>query len=371
MRRTLLSSCAAALAALALAASPAAAHGSKDHFPPEPTTVTDGLVSPLSLAVGPHGTTFVSQNFAGLLTAVDRHGGSTVLYASDDGAEVGGVSYAGRTVTFTETGATQTVQRLRLDRSGTPRGNPTVLADVGAYEAARNPDARVTYGLRNLPAACASQFPEDFPATYTGIVDSHPYATTSHHGTTYVADAAANAILSVDHRGKIRTVAVLPPQPVEVTAEALEAQGLPSCAAGYRYWFEPVPTDVEVGPFGMLYVSLLPGGPEDESLGARGSVVVVSPWSGRVRTVAKDLLSPTGIAVDRWGTLYVAQLFGGEISKVGWRGSTTVASVPLPGDVEIDRHGLVATVNVLPPEDETSPPDGQLVRYPLQRGWHH
>ncbi|MCK0117559.1 ScyD/ScyE family protein [Isoptericola sp. S6320L] len=364
MRRTL-SSCAAVVAALVLAATPAAAHGSHDPRPPSSTTIASGLVTPLSLAVGPRGTTFVSQNFAGLLTAVDRRGEASVLYASDDGAEVGGLSYTHRTVTFAETGATQTVKQLHLDKRGNPRGEPTVLADVGAYEAAKNPDGGVTYGFRTVPESCLADVPPEIPAQYTGIVESHPYATTTtHRGTTYVADAAANAILSVDHRGKVRTAAVLPAQPVRITAAAAEAQGLPSCVVGHKYWFEPVPTDVEVGPFGLLYVSLLPGGPEDDSLGARGSVVVVSPWNGRAHTVADDLLSPTGIAVDKKGTVYVAQLFGGEISKVGRHGATEVVSVPLPGDVELDGRDLLATVNVLPP-DETSPPDGQLVRYSL------
>ncbi|GAA1982167.1 ScyD/ScyE family protein [Isoptericola halotolerans] len=361
--RRILSSCTAVVAALVLAAAPAAAHGSKDSRPPSSSTITSGLVTPLSLAVGPRGTTFVSQNFAGLLTAVDRRGETSILHASD-GAEVGGVSYSGGVVTFVESGADHTVHQLRVDKRGNARGEPKVIADVGAYETAKNPDGKVTYGFRTVPASCLAELPPEFPGRYTGIVESHPYATTSHWGTTFVADAAANTILSVDHKGKIRTVAVLPAQPVKITAAAAEAQGLPSCVVGHKYWFEPVPTDVEVGPHGLLYVSLLPGGPEDESLGARGSVVVVSPWTGRVRTVADGLLSPTGIAVDRTGTVYVAQLFGGEIAKVHRKGTTPIVSVPLPGDVALDGRSLLATVNVLP-ADETSPPAGQLVRYTL------
>ncbi|WP_418275538.1 ScyD/ScyE family protein [Isoptericola jiangsuensis] len=368
MRRAL-SVCAAATAALVLVAAPATAHGSKDPRPPASETITSGLVTPLSLAVGPKGTTFVSQNFAGLLTAVDRDGDATVIHASADGAEVGALSYADGVVTFAESGADLTLRRLKVSTKGEPRGEARTVADLGAYEEAKNPDGKVVYGFRSLPASCAAQFPEDFPASYPGIVESHPYATTSRRGTTYVADAAGNTILSVDSRGKIRTVAVLPAQPVKITAEVAAGQGLPDCVVGKKYWFEPVPTDVEVGPLGLLYVSLLPGGPEDASLGARGSVVVVSPWTGRVHTVADDLLSPTGVAVDSRGTVYVAQLFGGEISKLDRRGSTPVASVALPGDVELDGSDLLATVNVLPP-DETSPPDGQLVRYSLSKHGH-
>jgi hypothetical protein len=355
---------AASAAAIALVAAPASARGSKDPRPPSSETITSGLITPLSLAVGPKGTTFVSQNFAGLLTAVAKDGTATVIHASGGGEEVGAVSYDDGIVTFAETGPATVLKQLSVDRNGNPRGAARTVADLGAYEATKNPDAKTVYGFRDLPASCAAQFPEGFPASYPGIVESHPYATTSHRGTTYVADAAGNTILSVDHRGKIRTVAVLPAQPVTVTAEAAAGAGMPACVVGKKYWFEPVPTDVEVGPLGVLYVSLLPGGPEDESLGARGSVVVVSPWSGRSHPVVRDLLGPTGIAVDKWGTIYVAEHFGDQISKPGWRGNATVVSVPTPGDVELDGSALLATVDTIPP-DEMTPPDGQLVRYSL------
>ena len=41
------------------------------------------------------------------------------------------------------------------------------------------------------------------PAQYTGIVESHPYGSAIDGSTTYVADAAANAILSVNGKGKV------------------------------------------------------------------------------------------------------------------------------------------------------------------------
>jgi hypothetical protein len=368
MRRPL-SVLAATTAALVLAVTPATAHGSRDPRPPSSETIAAGLLTPLSLAVGPKGTTFVSQNFGGMLSSVARDGTTGVVHTSAGGEEVGALSYDDGVVTFAETGPATVLKKIRVDRRGAPLGTARTVADLGAYEATKNPDAKALYGFRTLPRSCAAQFPEDFPAKYTGIVESHPYATATHRSTTYVADAAGNTILSVDRRGKVRTVAVLPAQPVKVTAEALAGLGLPACAAGYKYWFEPVPTDVEVGPSGLLYVSLLPGGPEDDSLGARGSVVVVSPWSGRSRTVVDDLLSPTGIAVDRSGTIYVAQLFGGEITKTGRHHDSTFVSVPLPGALELDGKGLLATVNVLP--GEGAPPDGQLVRYSTSSHRHH
>ena len=65
--------------------------------------------------------------------------------------------------------------------------------------------------------------------------------------------------------------------------------GLPACVTGLNYKFEPVPTDVEMGPDGWLYVSSLPGGPEDGSLGAQGRVYKVNPANGKVVEVAARL----------------------------------------------------------------------------------
>ena len=70
--------------------------------------------------------------------------------------------------------------------------------------------------------------------------------------------------------------------PTTITREAARQFGLPTCTIGKTYAFEAVPTDVELGPDGMLYVSVLPGGPEDPSLGARGAIYRVSPATGAV-----------------------------------------------------------------------------------------
>jgi sugar lactone lactonase YvrE len=113
---------------------------------------------------------------------------------------------------------------------------------------------------------------------------------------------------------------------------------------------EAVPTDIELGPDGWLYVTSLPGGPEDGSLGANGRVLKVNPATGKVRTVVRGLVSPTGVAVAADGDLYVAQLFRGEISRVR-AGSTKVRPylrVALPAAVEVTPTGLLATTHALP-----------------------
>ena len=68
--------------ALTLAATSAQAHGGHHPRPSEPTTVATGLVTPLKVAVDLDGTTYVTQNFAGLLTKVSRKGGEPQVIAS-------------------------------------------------------------------------------------------------------------------------------------------------------------------------------------------------------------------------------------------------------------------------------------------------
>ena len=100
-------------------------------------------------------------------------------------------------------------------------------------------------------------------------------------------------------------VSVLPRQPSTITAEAAAGLGLPDCVVGAVYNFEAVPTDVEVAANGRLIVSLLPGGPEDPSLGARGSVVSVNPRNGNATKLATGLLGGTNVALGPDGKIFV------------------------------------------------------------------
>jgi hypothetical protein len=97
------------------------------------------------------------------------------------------------------------------------RGNGwRVVADLAAYEAARNPD--------------------------NGPPDSNPYGLLRTGGAFYVAEGGGNTLLRVRQNGSISTVAVLPSRP----------QGRDT---------DSVPTVVVRGPDGMLYVGELTGFP--------------------------------------------------------------------------------------------------------------
>ena len=57
-------------------------------------------------------------------------------------------------------------------------GKPVAIGNIGIHEKKNNPDAKNSYGFRNLSDECAAQMPQDGPPpAYKGIVETHPYAT--------------------------------------------------------------------------------------------------------------------------------------------------------------------------------------------------
>lgn len=319
----------AVVAALATLVALGATADAKQKTPPAPKVLADGLAGPLSIDVGSRGV-LVGQSFSGTISTVSKRGGGVNDLLNEPGAEAVADGPFG-IVIYSVTDETGAFLKLRW-----PWGTTSVIADLGAYEATNNPDSGQTYGITDpVTPECAAEWPTEQlgPITYTGQVDAHPYALALGDWGVYVADAGANAILHVDWFGNIRTVSVLPTQPIVIPADPT-AIGLPACVGGLTYNFEPVPTDIELsGRSG--YVSLLPGGPEDASLGARGSVVKVSLRSGGVTPVAGGFAGATDLALSPNGDLYVAELFGGTVTKVSRGGArSTVASLPSPAAVE-------------------------------------
>ncbi len=352
---------AAALAATALASMGGSAVASPARAA-EPEVLAKHLMGPLSAAVAKDGSVYVSQNFGGSLVHVVPGEKPAVVYQSKEkNAEVGGASVYKNTVTFTLTGKNQMVKQM------TDGGKATNIADVGSYEATKNPDKTTTYGLQGATPECEAQWPvkEAGPAVYKGIVESHPYSTYTTGEGVYLGDAAGNDILWIGNDGKIKTVAVLPPTPVTITAEAAEGLKLPDCVVGLDYWFEPVPTDVELGPDGWLYVSSLPGGPEDGSLGALGRVYKVNPKSGKVKLVADGFISTVNVAVANNGDVYVAELFTGQVKliKAGKDKAKPFMQFAMPGAVEWTKEALYVVDNALPQGSEKNPKfRGKLLR---------
>ncbi len=321
------------------------------------TPVAKHLVGPLSVAQAPDGTRYWADSFAGPLYKLAPAAGSqpVVVFPGSRKAAAEGVSADQGVLRFT-TGS-------RNNKGGKvwtldAQNMPVLIGDTFAYEKAANPDGKFDYGFLKTPKSCLAQLPKGFPASYSKVKESHPYATAYNNGVTYVADAGANAIFAISATGQFSTVAALKPVKVKVTKSAAEANHMPACVVGKKFALEAVPTDIEFGPDGQLYVTSLPGGPEDGSLGLNGRVLKIDPATGKVNTVADGLLSPTGVAVASNGDVYVAQLFMGTISKVKASGKLKrYASVPLPAAVEATSTGLLATIHALPGKK----PKGQVV----------
>ena len=356
MRRTpLIPVALAALALVATALAPAATAA-------EPDTIVGGLVSPLSVAVADDGTVFVSQNFASLLTKAAPGTDPEVIFADEGQREIGGLSYSSNALTFTATsqGGPPNARVYTLDGEG----NQTQIANTWAYEKAHNADGKQTYGIVGLSKSCKSSIPKKSRAgvvAYKGIKESHPYSTTSADETTYVADAAANAVWAISASG-IRTVAVLPPVKVTVTKKLRKSFDLPKCTQGKTFKGEPVPTDVEVGPDSNLYVTTL-GGLLGEELPV-GSVYRIVPATGAVTLMAGGLMSPVGIAISPTGTTYISLLFPGLVMQQPLGGEASVfAEVPFPGDVDYSGGNVYVTESDLT-NDGSPPPAGAVLKFP-------
>lgn len=308
--------------------------------------IASGLSAISGLAVDSDGGVYVSQLVPGAVLEVST--GSPIPVAKS-ATPVTGVDVADRGALVYTRG------------SGSARGPGTVgavlsdgrtrtLADTAAYEALRNPDAASSYGFQDLTPECAA----DVPTTgalpggglpYLGGVDASAAAIAIlPDGTRVVADSAGNDLVRVTRNGSISTVAVLPPVAVRITAALAATQGFPGCTIGSTYAFEPEPTDVEVGPDGLLYVSTMPGGLSGGALAARGSVFSVDPETGETREVASGFRGAVDLAVGPDGTIYVAELFGGQISIANGDSPITFRLVSRPSAVEFADGALYAAV---------------------------
>lgn len=312
------------MTAAALSPSPASAA-----FELEPPLVS-GLAGPLQIAVKAPGTPlppgssrradgriYVAQQFSGEVSRVRPDGSVRDLVQEQGG--VGGVAVRRGRVAFTFSTTTPEKNGVSKLKVRARDGSVRTVARLGAFEAKANPDGHRTYGFVDLAPACASQVRGRTlrPGPYAGVVDSNPYAlANAPGGGWYVADAGGNDILQVSPRGAIEVVYVARTQRTVVTAEAAEALGLPECTVGETYASEPVPTDVEVGQRGRLWVSLLPGGPESEAFGARGRVLKIWPETGKSVSIASGFSGATNVALGPKNRLYVAELFGDRVSAV-------------------------------------------------------
>ena len=324
-----------ATAALALGGQPVA---NANHKPVDIRVLTTQVGAPFNIHVASNGI-YVADGGPGIVGKIRRDGSIRTLVRDAPGAS--GVAYKHGRLAWTTTVTNEETFENTASALHIRSRHGTVHANTLRFERRHNPDQVRTYGIDH-PTQCQREGlgPQ---VKYRGLVDSHAYSVASWRGKWLVADAGANNLLVVDRRGHMRNLAVLPRQPVTITAESAAALGLdPECFDGVTYNFESVPTDVEVGRNGWIYVTTLPGGPEGPELGARGAVYKINPWSGATRLVARGFAGATNLAIGNNGRLFVSELFGGRISMIV-RGRIQ-EYVELPGAVAVDsrRHGLWA-----------------------------
>lgn len=320
----------------------------------KPVVKSSALAAPFNLDIRGH-TVRVADGGLNLVGRLKRDGSIATIAADQPGASGVATSRNGRWLAFTTTVSNQ--ETFENTASGLHLWGPMgtrIYADTHAYEAKYNPDKKYRYGVKN-PSQCVSEAltAKQVPVNYQGEVDSHAYSVAALKGGRWVvADAGANALFTVSASGKVSTLAVLPPQPFTFDKASVAALDLPECVVGATYAFESVPTDVEVGRDGYLYVTTLPGGPETPEFGARGKVYRVNPHTGKATVVASGFLGATNLAIGKHGELYVAEFFGGTITKLSHRKRSTLAAVPGVVAVETGPDGSVWAATMGDPESQ-------------------
>jgi hypothetical protein len=232
-----------------------------------------------------------------------------------------------------------------------PGGAIVHTVDLLAHELAENPDGQPQFDAEGAP--------------YEAL--SNPFAVLAQEDRVLVADAGANAVLSVDpHSGDVETFFVPP---------VLDLPGCMNAQPTVR-GCDPVPTGIAEGPHGLLYVSTLGA----EVPGA-GRVYVLDCWGHQVGVI-EGLDSPSGIEVGRRGTVYVSNVLQGapegegpppadfdpgtvgEITRIARDGSRSTSQVTMPTGLLLQHGELYASAwsvaaFVAPPG---APPQGEVVR---------
>ncbi len=292
--------------------------------PTEPKVVAEGLNGPFQLAEDGRGL-LVTEGDAGQVTHVNpRTGATTPLVTGVPGAS-GAVRYG--TYVALITGEADPESPPPVPGSSVllakPGRTPVQFADLMANELKNNPDGQIQFDENGAPLDALSN-------PFNIITDR------TRKGAFIVADAGGNAVLRVSKHGRVSTLFV---PPVVRTGECAERPN--NTVDGFGC--DPVPTGLAYGPGGKLYISTLGG----EAPGA-GRVYVIDPRSGRVHHVIKGLDSPTGVAVDRRGVVFVSNVLEGapagdgppppdfdpsqvgEITRIKPYGGRSVAQVTMP-----------------------------------------
>lgn len=219
-------------------------------------------------------------------------------------------------------------------------GSLTPLADIAGFEASQNPDGK--------------------------DLNSNPFALVVRGGDTYVTDAGGNSLVKADGANQVSLVNVFedqlvttPPLPFPFPFPEVPAQAVPTgltigsdgalyiaqlsgfpfapgSADVFRYDFiNPVTKfaggfsnliDIAAGPDDSLYLLQY----SDDFWGPPSGSILKLGLDGSVSTLFDDLVSPTGLAVGRDGTIYVANDGDGVNGEL-----LALTPVPTPGPLPL------------------------------------
>lgn len=212
-------------------------------------------------------------------------------------------------------------------------GEQTVVADLIDWEITENPD----------------------PVT----IDSNPYGMSLLDGVLYVADAGGNTIIAVDaETGDISTFAVTAGLPADFFGEA----GNPGRDGAPE--LDSVPSAVEPGPDGRLYVAYVTGGP----FPAGYAPVDAYSVDGSVERVVEGLTMTADIAFDSSDRMYASIISTdlitggpGQVVRVEGDGSLTVVvdGLALAAGIAFDADDNLYVID----KSSMVPGGGELVKY--------
>lgn len=338
--------------------------GHRDRDRASVQVIAKGMNGPRQVSKG-FGSFLVAESDAGLITAINPRTGRKSVLVKGLSSPQGVAARSGRLYIATGEPAPDAAPSGGTSSSGLmvarPGGTARMFADLTAYELANNPDGQIQFGPDGQPLDALSN-------PYFVLPDR------SRRGFLLVADAGANAVLKVDHRGRISTFFV---PPTVTTGACATAENNTTSGVGC----DAVPTGLAYGHGGLLYVSALTA-----EMPGEGRVYVVNQRGKIVKTI-KGFSSPTGVVVDRHGNVIVSELLEGspapdappppdfDPSTVGqmvlvprW-GHRQYAQVTMPSGLLMDGGRLYASAWSI--ASFVGIPDaGQLVRV-SPRAFHH
>jgi hypothetical protein len=343
-----------------------------------PVTIAAGLANPRQIAVDQHGRLLVAEAGTGAFQAAHPGGCFTAEEGTSCVGDTGVVTRITNPGKRTKAGDSPIAsQILSVGGKGSGASDPAGAGATGIDAVSVAPNGNVfgivTYipkGLkpepRNVrrengrlvqivngtlkPIANIGRYSLNHP-NKGHAKDSDPYGVLALNNKVYVTDAANNTLLVV-RNGHIKTLHVFPYRHGAPGPNGLGKHGS----------FDTVPTSLAMDSKGHLYVgtlgSLIPG---------KGKVYEMTK-SGHVIRVIKKLSQVAAVAVDPKGSVYAAEIFGGQqapfgsagpngkLVKIWTSGKRRSMSVPLPGGVAVTGgHIYVSELSI-------NPTQGSVVR---------